>query len=250
LILAGRVLIHTNVTYFTINNSALTTISGVVSNAALTSAGIFKQGTNTLILSGINKYSGDTTIGSGVLALSGSGSISTSPNIVVSSGAIFDVSGVTTVPYNLASGQTLKGTGNVHGKLVAASGATVAPGASIGTLTFDDNLTLSGITSMEINKTAATADKIVMSSGTVTLGGNLTVVNLAGTLALNDTFDLFDGTIAGGFTSFSLPSPPAGLAWDTSQLVPGGNGTIKVVCGGTLSASAGSPHTICSGTRW
>ncbi len=117
-----------------------------------------------------------------------------------------------------------------------ASGASLAPGTSIGTLTFGSDLGLSGTTSIEINKTTGGADKIVMSSGTVTLGGNLTVVNLAGTLAKDDTFDLVDGTIANSFASFTLPSLPTGLAWDATQLSAGGNGTIKVVCDGTLTA--------------
>src|SRR5439155_2650385 len=115
----------------------------------------------------------------------------------------------------------------INGPTTVNAGGTLAPGASIGTLTFGDNLSLSGTTSMEINKTAGMADKIVMSSGTVTLGGNLTVMNLAGALALNDTFDLIDGTIAGTFSSFTLPTPPAGLTWDRSQLAAGGDGTIK-----------------------
>jgi len=99
---------------------------------------------------------------------------------------------------------------------------------------------------MEINKSLATADKIAM-SGIVTLGGNLTVVNLAGTLAKGDTFDLIDRTIAGTFATFTLPSLPTGLVWDTSQLGVGGNGTIKVACDGSLTADAGWPKTICGG---
>ena len=54
--------------------------------------------------------------------------------------------------------------------------------------------------------------------------------------------------MAGGFTSYTLPALTTGLAWDTSQLSPGGAGTIKVVCNGTLAASAGPNKNICSGS--
>jgi autotransporter-associated beta strand protein len=176
-----------------------------------------------------NTYSGGTTVNDGVLMV----------NNTTGSGT---GSGAVAVNAN----GTLGGNGTIAGATTV--NGTLAPGASIGTLTFGSSLSLLGTTRMEIDRAASpNADKIVMSSGTATLGGNLTVVNLGGALALGDTFDLIDGTIAGAFASMTLPSLPAGLAWNTSQLAPGGDGTIRVVCDGTLSASAGANTNACSG---
>jgi hypothetical protein len=56
----------------------------------------------------------------------------------------------------------------------------------------------------------------------------LSVTNLAGTLALNDTFVLFvAGSYAGPLVTSNLPPLASGLAWDISGLT--NNGSIKVV---------------------
>ena len=176
-----------------------------------------------------NTYSGGTTVSVGTLLVNNTSG-----------------SGTGTGAVTVNSGGILGGTGIISGATTVNSGGTLTlVDSSVATLTFGSSLLLSGATSMEISKTAGTADKIVMTSGTVTLGGNLTVVNLAGTLVLGDTFDLIDGTIAGTFTSFTLPSLPTGLAWDKTQLSAGGNGTIKVVCDGTLAAHAGADQSLC-----
>src|ERR1035441_5794845 len=181
------------------------TFSGVISGNGSYVRNASTSGTGgRTIFTQANTYSGGTTVNHGTLQVDNSTGSGTG-------------SGTVTV----GSDGTLAGIGTISGA-VTVSG-TLAPGdAAIGTLTFGSSLALSGTTSMEINKTLGTADKIVMSSGTVTLGGNLTVVNLAGTLALGDTFTLISGTMAGGFTSYTLPALTTGLAWDTSQLSPGG----------------------------
>ena len=93
--------------------------------------------------------------------------------------------------------QTLKGT--VIGN--AAISGTLSPGEFIGTLTFNNNLTLSGITFIEINKGLNTNDQVLV-AGLVTYGGTLSVTNLAGTLTTNDTFVLFSpGASASNFTN-------------------------------------------------
>ena len=200
------------------------TVSGPITGVG----GIIKNTTGTLTLKGVNTYSGDTSISVGTLALNGSGSISASPNIVVASGAVFDVSTVTGGSYSLASGQTLKGNGTVNGALVVASGATVAPGASIGTLTFNNSPTLSGTTLMEIDKSAVpNADKLVVSGNPLAFGGTLTVNNIGVALTGGETFDLFDATsFSGTFPALNLPALGAGLNWWLGML--GVDGTINV----------------------
>lgn len=185
------------------------------------SAGLTKLGAGTATLTAASTYGGNTTISAGTLALSGSGSIA-SPVISIASGATFDVSGIT--GYALGVGQSIQGQGTVTGD-VAANG-TVSPGSSIGTLTFNGNLTLAGTAQMEIDRGAGqTADLVI--GTTIVQGGTLNVVNIGGPLVAGDFFNLFDGTLSGSFSTINLPTLDSGFSWDTSDL--GTGGTIQVV---------------------
>ena len=182
------------------------TLSGALSGTALTKTG---NGTLTLASAG-NNYSGLTTISAGTLALSGSGSIASSPTITIAGGATLDVSAGS---FTLGASQTLNGNGSVVG--AATLSGTVAPGTSIGTLTFDTPPTLGGTLLMEVS-TPNSADKMVISSGTLNFGGTLTIVNAGGTLQTGNTFDLFDGTLSGTFGALNLPGGAS--HWNTAAL--------------------------------
>jgi hypothetical protein len=96
---------------------------------------------------------------------------------------------------------------------------------------------------MGINASTPAASEIV-NSGTVTLGGKLTVVNLAGTLVLGNSFKLISGAMSGTFSSYSLPALTTGLGRNISGLASGGSGAITV---DALTANAGSPQAYCTG---
>ncbi|HRT57493.1 MAG TPA: hypothetical protein P5038_12770, partial [Candidatus Paceibacterota bacterium] len=195
-------------------------------------------------------HSGITEVASGTLMLDPGGALTATPEIRVRSGATFDVTAV--APWVLGASQTLTGSGAVNGSVVA--NGTVSPGTSIGTLTFNNDLTLGGVTVMEVTKDTGLASDGVVVNGSLTYGGKLEVV-LAGTvpLAVNDTFQLFNAP-AGLSGSFSQIVLPPAYTWDTSQL--GVDGRIRVtgvaappqittvtVAGGTvtLSGSGGTP---------
>ncbi len=186
---------------------------------------------NTVVFTAANTYSGVTDLRSGrTLALAGSGSISSSTNIILT-GATVDVSQRSDQTLTLASGQTLQGNGTITGSLTVGAGATVSPGGigAIGTLTVSSAVALSGTTSMELNKTAATSDQII-GSGNISYGGTLSVANLAGTLAAGDSFKLFGGAAyIGTFAAISPATPGNGLIWDTSSL--NSNGMLKIAVG-------------------
>src|SRR5262249_34989965 len=159
---------------------------------------------------------------------------------IVSSGKLLvsnaSGSGTGSGAVSVLSGATLGGNGEIAGTVIVNSGGSLSPGASIRTLTLDVPPVLNGTNTMEINRNGGSplADKLVVSSGTLTYNGRLNIVNLGAPLQPNDTFTLFNAasaSYAGSFSSIT-PTPGAGLAWDTSGLTV--NGTIKAVCDGTL----------------
>jgi autotransporter-associated beta strand protein len=187
-------------------------------------SGIIMNGLRNLYLTGANTYTGPTTVSNGLMQVDGSLGIG---------------------PVTVAAG-TLGGTGAISGPITIMSGGTLAPGASPGTLTVTSNLTLQAVSTSYflLDKSVPTYSKIVGISN-LTYNGTLVVSNLAGVLVTNDTLKLYDAlAYSGSFTSSNLPTP-TGLAWDTSGLTV--NGTIKLVCSGTLTANAGPPKTFCAG---
>jgi hypothetical protein len=188
-------------------------------------------------LSKTHLYSGATRIEVGTLALTNSGSINSSSNIIISAGALFDMSGTTGVGMILGLDKVLSGFGSVNGNFRVGSRAFLAPGGgtSIGTLTFSNSLTLfTGFGALpctnifKISKSPATND-VVRVFGTLTNGGVLFATNISGNvLAAGDTFKLFNAAnYSGSFYGFTLPSLASGLKWDTTTVNT--NGTLKVV---------------------
>lgn len=202
-----------------VSGTSSASYAGVIENGTGT-LNVTKEGSGTQTLTGVNTYSGNTTISAGAIALSGGASIANSPTINVAGGATFDVSAVSG-GYTLGASQTLKGSGTITG--AATLGGTVAPGNSIGTLTFSTAPTLNGTLVMELNAPAS-ADKLVISSGTLAFNGTLTVTNTGGSLTNGNTFDLFDGSLAGNFTALNLPGGAG--HWNTSDLNVGGTITF------------------------
>lgn len=186
---------------------------------------------NTLVFTATNTYQGITDIRSGrVLALKDNGSISGSTNILLGSGATLSVSARNDQTLTLAAGQTLQGIGSIAGNLTAGPGANVSPaGAGVtGILTVTNNAVLSGNASMDLNQSLSTND--VLRAANLTYGGTLSLNNIAGTLAANEQFKLFNaGTYGGAFTNIvpANPNNDSSLAWDTNNLVI--NGTLKIV---------------------
>jgi hypothetical protein len=91
---------------------------------------------------------------------------------------------------------------------------------------------MAGTLSMSINK-GGTPNSTVLTEddgNPMTLGGNLTVTNVGGTLVLGDTFTLFSssGGFAGGFANVTLPTETNGLGWLNNLAI---DGTIQVIKG-------------------
>jgi len=219
---------------FQITNTALTTLSGVISDAGA-GYGLVKTGVGTLALSNTETYTGPTLVSNGVLQVNGS---------LVAGSAV-----------TVATNGTLGGTGTINGPVTVQTGGAIAPGASIGTLTINNSLTLGGNLSIEVNKTnAQTSDKMVV-SGTLngSAGVSINVTNLGPALAQGDTFTLFNKAVTGAATMV-VSGGGSGVTWTNKLAV---DGTIAVlstvstsrtnitfsVSGNTLGLSWPADHT-------
>ena len=184
-------------------NTSATFAGGISNNVSIT-----KVGTGTLTLSGTASHSGQTTINGGTLLITGDYSAAAGAVTVGASG-------------------TLAGTGSLGGATTV--NGTLAPGsATLGTLTFGNNLTLNpgSTTFMEIRKSPLGND-LADAAGTLAYNGALAVTNLAGTLTNGDSFKIFNATAYGGsFNSFNLPALATNLSWITSNLTV--NGTLSI----------------------
>lgn len=182
-----------------VNNASY---AGVIADGAKAIA-LIKNGTNTQALAGLNTYSGTTLVNDGALLVNTPGQI-----------GLGGVGSTVTV-----AGGTLGGSGTINAPTVVQAGGTLAPAVGAATtvaLTVSGNLTLGGTNVMNVNKDLATNDLVTLTSGTVNYGGVLVVsTNLmtSTTLALGDSFKLFNAPAATGNFSSISGSPGAGLAW-------------------------------------
>ena len=191
-----------------LNGSFNNAFSGNIADAAATNAiSLVKNGSATETLAGANTYRGTTTVNAGTLLVNGA----LGTNVVT------------------VNGGKLGGIGGIGGAVNIAAGGTLAPGSNaIGTLTIHGAVTINGTCFIKLDKSAATND-VVVGWSSVNGAGTLNVVNLGGTLAAGDRFQIFSATNYAGlaFTTSNLPPLGVGLAWSTANL--NANGTVSVI---------------------
>jgi fibronectin-binding autotransporter adhesin len=181
----------------------------VILNSAINGVGtVLKLGAGKLTLNNLtNGYGGNTTISNGSLIINGT-------NL---SAAIF------------VNGGTLGGTGTLNGPVVTDPGTTLAPGASVGTLTINSDLSIGGNLAIELNKSLAQSNDLVVVSGVLTNtgSGTLTVANLGPILTPGDKFTLFSQPLLHGSTI----TVTGGSATWINNLASDGSITVNTVVG-------------------
>ena len=154
--------------------------AATIFNGVISDGGLTKTGTGTLYLNGNNSYADPTIVSNG----------------------------------------TLGGIGTISGPVIINVGATLAPGASVGTLTINSDLTLFGNLAIEVNKSLSPSNDFVMVSGVLTNGGTgtLAVNNLGPALVIGDTFTVFRQAVSNGA---ALAVSGGGVNWQNKLAVDG-----------------------------
>ena len=216
-----------NNTSLIFNRDGNMTYAGVISGPG----SVTNNGPGVVSLTGANSYTGVTIVNAGTLRVNSPGSL--------------DAASVVTVK----SGGTVGGTGTINGQVTVEAGGALNPGASVGTLTVNNTVTLLGKAVMEVSRDSGTAASDLLSASTINYGGDLIVTNIGITsLRPGDSFNLFDAaTINPGFANVNLPPLLPGLTWNNSINADGTlniTGTItppqitsQVVAGDTLTVS-------------
>lgn len=195
-------------------NNTDDTIGGGINNSGGGPLRLVKAGTGTLTLGGASSYSGATRITAGTLKLAAGASIASTTNIIISSGAVLDVTSLSGATLTLNNGQTLSGLGTVQGSIADSWGAVIAPGISAGTLTINGNLTLGGGGSLNYELASVTTpgsgvNDLLVVTGTLTVSGptTLNLSYLQGVPAGAGKYTLIQyGAFSGDVNNISVPA--------------------------------------------
>jgi autotransporter-associated beta strand protein len=203
-------------------NNSSASFSGIISsNTAVPGSvvSVNKIGSGTLLLSGNSTYTGITTITGGeLIADNTSGSATGSGSVLVGNGA------------------TLSGYGSIAGATTVEAGATLAPGNSAGTLTFNGGLTLVNGTILQFG--LGTNSNQVVVNGSLFLGGILNITNIGGFGV--GSYPLFSYNPSGGLTlsSLTIGSAPAGYNYRVMTNTPG---VVNLIVAPTTAPKFGRP---------
>lgn len=237
-------------TLFVGGSNASSTFAGNIgtTGTSVSSMNLAKIGSGTFTLAGNNTYTGATNVSQGTLALTGTGSISHSTLINVTSGAVFDVSGLSTGTYALAAGQSLIAgrtsafATDINGSLATANNSAstlnIAGTGTAGTLRINGNLALGGSTLAFDFTNSTTAGSHV--NDLISIAGN---VSLSGTTVILPT--LLNGGLASGF--YTLVSGAAITAGSGANLAWGGPATRQTIAFDTTT-TPGTVYMTVSGS--
>lgn len=183
------------------SNNANSLYDGSLSGAG----GLRKTGSGKLLLNGQSRVAGGTQVNAGSLIIGGhSGSTASLTSDV-----------------QVASGALLGGHGNIIGRVDLASGATLSPGNSIGTLHVDGNVNFAADSNLEIEANPDGRSDKLISTGTVSVAGaNLKVLAGAGDWAPSTPYGIIQAEALNG----TFASVSSNLAFLTPELAYSANG--------------------------
>jgi fibronectin-binding autotransporter adhesin len=170
----------------TVTSTGTNIMSGVISDGGTFAGSLTTVGPGTLKITGNNTYSGGTTVSSGKLLVSNTSG-----------------SGTGTGAVTVSAGATLGGTGTISGAVT--NNGTISPGESINTLTTGAGVVMADNSSLAIELSGTTADKLAM-GGVFDLSSLLDTLTLTGSLSGTVTIATYS-SVSGTFNTVTgLPS--------------------------------------------
>jgi autotransporter-associated beta strand protein len=183
-----------------------------------TSIALTKSTAGTVTLSGANSYTGATTVSGGKLSIASTGNISTTSGISIGAAELnYNSSTALTNAITFSTtGGKLSGNGTITPATTISAGNTLAPGNSIGTLSFGSGLTIAGTYSVELGTAGATAasglsDRAAVTGDLTLTGSTLELVDNAGANSQGSAgagayrIATFTGTRTGTFGTVTNP---------------------------------------------
>ena len=261
LTLTGPIGLSTTARPFEFGGAGNGFVNGAINNAGIA---LRKVDAGTWTFKASNTHTNVTTIEAGTLALGPAGGMPNTLSINVFSNATFDVSQPRT--FNLGTSQALLGSGAINGSIGCSGADTIMAGSNNapGTLTFSNNLSLNGTSTLFFNLGTATTAGSGVNSFIQVLGNldpesaNLQINPIApltspGTypiISYGSESSLFNSTIsaagtryvyslsdngvsqislnvAGGPTNLVWPGASSGGLWDITNTVNWNAGSQK-----------------------
>jgi fibronectin-binding autotransporter adhesin len=201
--------------------TALTLNSGAENNLTKKDDGTWSVGNLTL-------SDGTITTESGTLSLTGDANLTGSLTYDVMKDSTLDVSGLTSTL--TLDGDTLSGAGTINGDVIAASGSTIDVGDGTGAgemLTFGDNLTLDGASSLALDVSGGLIDALLVEGdlslvdATLDITGTLTAVMYDVVTYVGTLLGTFSNDIAGYSFDYSVDGTISLVSNDTPIPTPG-----------------------------
>ena len=198
-----------------------------VANNSIAGAGAVTQmGVGTTVLNGANTYTGVTSVAAGALLVNGT---------------------LASTAVTVASGATLGGIGNLSGAVIVGAGATIAPGASAGTLTVG-TLTLGAGSLLDFELGTPNAvggpNDLIAVTGDLTLGGTLNITDIGAFASMPGSYRLisYGGTLTGTASDLAIGTTPGYAPGDAMvQTTIGGEVNL-------ITSNAGLPIGFWDGT--
>jgi len=175
---------------------------------------------------------GPITVNSGgQLTIAGAGAVNVG-GIQVYEGAVYQNSSGTFTPAGiLIKSGTLAGTGTIAANISPNSG-NISPGFaganSLGKLSVQGNVTISALTSLDIDLSGTSNDVLAMSgsSRTLTCGGKLNI-QASGTVINKNKYHIITGTRSNKCT-LTMGDVPSGFRWSLSVVLTGVQGGVAL----------------------
>jgi fibronectin-binding autotransporter adhesin len=229
----------------------------------LSGSGSFtKSGSGGLILSSSSSYSGTTTINAGTLALTASGSLPSTTALILAdiSGAIFDISGVTSGSTigSLAGGGTTGGdvvlgtktltvgdsTSTTYSGVISGTNGNLTKQGS-GTLTLDNANTYTGATTLNAGTLALSGSGSLASSTALSLANVASAIfNISGVTSGSTIGSLAGGGGTGGNVVLGTKTLTVGNSTSTTYSgVISGSGGLTKQGSGTLTFDNANTYT-------